>query len=45
MALIEPIPGQEERNADHLPEAGAAIAVTNLPGRLPGKLRHCWMIR
>src|SRR2546425_332283 len=25
MALIEPIPGQEERNADHLLEAGAAI--------------------
>jgi processive 1,2-diacylglycerol beta-glucosyltransferase len=31
MALIEPIPGQEERNADHLLEAGAAIRCHNLP--------------
>jgi processive 1,2-diacylglycerol beta-glucosyltransferase len=31
MALIEPIPGQEERNADHLLEAGAAIHCNNLP--------------
>ncbi len=31
MALIEPIPGQEERNADHLMEAGAAIRCNNLP--------------
>jgi processive 1,2-diacylglycerol beta-glucosyltransferase len=31
MALIEPIPGQEERNADHLLEAGAAIRCNNLP--------------
>ena len=30
-ALIEPIPGQEERNADHLLEAGAAIRCNNLP--------------
>jgi processive 1,2-diacylglycerol beta-glucosyltransferase len=30
MALIEPIPGQEERNADHLLEAGAAIRCNNL---------------
>ena len=31
MALIEPIPVQEERNADHLLEAGAAIRCNNLP--------------
>jgi processive 1,2-diacylglycerol beta-glucosyltransferase len=31
MALIEPIPGQEERNADHLLEAGTAIRCNNLP--------------
>jgi len=31
MALIEPIPGQEERNADHLLEAGAAMRCNNLP--------------
>jgi processive 1,2-diacylglycerol beta-glucosyltransferase len=31
MALIEPIPGQEERNAEHLLEAGAAIRCNNLP--------------
>lgn len=31
MALIEPIPGQEERNADHLLEHGAAIRCNNLP--------------
>ena len=31
MALIEPIPGQEARNADHLLEAGAAIRCNNLP--------------
>jgi processive 1,2-diacylglycerol beta-glucosyltransferase len=31
MILIEPIPGQEERNADHLLEAGAAIRCNNLP--------------
>lgn len=31
MALIEPIPGQEERNADHLLEAGAAIRCNNIP--------------
>ncbi|HVH70864.1 MAG TPA: glycosyltransferase [Candidatus Dormibacteraeota bacterium] len=30
MVLIEPIPGQEERNADHLLEAGAAIRSNNL---------------
>jgi len=31
MVLIEPIPGQEERNADHLLEVGAAIRCNNLP--------------
>ena len=31
MILIEPIPGQEERNADHLLEAGVAIRCNNLP--------------
>ncbi|HTT33118.1 MAG TPA: glycosyltransferase [Methylomirabilota bacterium] len=31
MALIEPIPGQEEGNADHLLEAGVAIRCNNLP--------------
>jgi processive 1,2-diacylglycerol beta-glucosyltransferase len=31
MVLIEPIPGQEERNADHLLEAGAAIRCNNSP--------------
>ena len=31
MAIIEPIPGQEFRNADHLLEAGAAIRCNNLP--------------
>ena len=31
MALVEPIPGQEARNADHLLEAGAAMRCNNLP--------------
>src|ERR1700737_1828875 len=31
LALIEPIPGQEERNADHLLESGVAIRCNNLP--------------
>jgi processive 1,2-diacylglycerol beta-glucosyltransferase len=31
LILIEPIPGQEERNADHLLEAGAAMRCNNLP--------------
>jgi len=31
LVLIEPIPGQEERNADHLLEAGVAIRCNNLP--------------
>lgn len=31
MVVIEPIPGQEERNCDHLLENGAAIRCRNLP--------------
>lgn len=31
LALVEPIPGQEYRNADHLLEEGAAIRCNNLP--------------
>jgi processive 1,2-diacylglycerol beta-glucosyltransferase len=31
MVVINPIPGQEERNADHLLEQGAAIRCNNLP--------------
>ena len=31
MIIVNPIPGQEERNADHLLEAGAAIRGNNLP--------------
>ncbi len=31
MVVIEPIPGQEERNSDHLLENGAAIRCRNLP--------------
>jgi processive 1,2-diacylglycerol beta-glucosyltransferase len=31
IALVEPIPGQEERNADHLLEAGAAIRCNHRP--------------
>jgi processive 1,2-diacylglycerol beta-glucosyltransferase len=30
-AIVNPIPGQEERNADHLLEEGAAIRCNNLP--------------
>src|SRR6266850_7823000 len=30
-AIVNPIPGQEERNSDHLLEAGAAIRCNNLP--------------
>src|SRR5207248_723611 len=29
--VVSPIPGQEERNADHLIEEGAAIRCNNLP--------------
>jgi processive 1,2-diacylglycerol beta-glucosyltransferase len=31
MVVINPIPGQEERNSDHLLEHGAAIRCNNLP--------------
>jgi processive 1,2-diacylglycerol beta-glucosyltransferase len=31
IVIVRPIPGQEERNADHLLEAGAAIRCNNLP--------------
>ena len=31
MVVINPIPGQEERNSDHLLEEGAAIRSNNLP--------------
>jgi processive 1,2-diacylglycerol beta-glucosyltransferase len=31
MVIINPIPGQEERNSDHLLEQGAAIRCNNLP--------------
>ena len=31
LAIVHPIPGQEERNADHLLEAGVAIRCNNLP--------------
>ncbi len=31
IVIVNPIPGQEERNSDHLLEAGAAIRANNLP--------------
>src|SRR5262249_17518080 len=31
MVVINPIPGQEERNSDHLLEEGVAIRCNNLP--------------
>jgi processive 1,2-diacylglycerol beta-glucosyltransferase len=31
LIIVRPIPGQEERNADHLLEAGVAIRCNNLP--------------
>ena len=31
LVIVRPIPGQEERNADHLLETGAAIRCNNLP--------------
>ena len=31
MVIVNPIPGQQERNADHLLETGAAIRCNNLP--------------
>lgn len=39
MVIVNPIPGQEERNADHLLEEGAAIRCNNLPV-LPYKIDH-----
>ena len=53
MVLIDPIPGQEERNADHLLEAGVAIRCNNLPAAAwkiaalldcPAKLRAMRML-
>jgi len=37
MALVSPIPGQEERNSDYLLENGAAVKV-NAPAALTGKV-------
>jgi len=31
LVIVNPIPGQEERNSDHLLEEGAAIRCNNLP--------------
>lgn len=31
LVIVHSIPGQEERNADHLLEAGAALRGNNLP--------------
>src|SRR6476619_3477982 len=31
MVIVNPIPGQEERNSDHLLEEGVAIRCNNLP--------------
>lgn len=39
MALISPIPGQEERNADYLLENGAAVKA-NSPAALTGKIEE-----
>jgi processive 1,2-diacylglycerol beta-glucosyltransferase len=39
MVVINPIPGQEERNSDHLLEQGAAIRCNNLPA-LSYKIEH-----
>jgi processive 1,2-diacylglycerol beta-glucosyltransferase len=47
MCVVNPIPGQEERNSDHLLEAGVAIKCNNPPTlawkleelvRTPGRL-------
>ena len=41
MVVINPIPGQEERNSDHLLEQGAAIRCKNLPcARLQDRHSH-----
>ena len=37
MAIVNPIPGQESRNSDHLLEHGAAIKINNA-ATLPYKL-------
>ncbi len=39
LCIINPLPGQEERNSDHLLEAGAAIRCNNLP-TLPHKIQQ-----
>ena len=39
--VVSPIPGQEERNSDHLLEEGAAIRCNNLPGRSPTRSTGC----
>ena len=42
MAIVSPIPGQEERNSDHLLEEGAAIKCnefTTIPYKIDGLLR------
>ena len=31
LVIVNPIPGQEERNSDHLLEQGAALRCNNLP--------------
>jgi hypothetical protein len=38
MVLVHPIPGQEERNADHLLEAGAARGLDRCTGRATGNV-------
>jgi processive 1,2-diacylglycerol beta-glucosyltransferase len=48
MILIEPIPGQEERNADHLLEAGAAMRCNNLPAaawKIANLLDNPWKLQ
>src|SRR5207253_5680219 len=42
--IVNPIPGQEERNSDHLLEQGVAIRCNNLPA-LAHKIDRRWMIR
>jgi processive 1,2-diacylglycerol beta-glucosyltransferase len=39
LVIVHPIPGQEERNADHLLEAGAAIRCEDVPTRLAPRRR------
>ena len=40
LVIVNPIPGQEERNSDHLLEEGAAIRCNN-PGRWPTRSTAC----